>query len=152
MFYYMSSININTNFTYGSNSIPMVNSCGVYFYDGKVFEDGGGSLLRPIPCSIYSFDSKIRMNDSIDAVILYPGFKVILYIAYEYGQTATTIENDYKDKIIIRYLNSFNAMSSCQVYYQGTEIKLDGISNNSTITKLNDNKTETITGTTSVIT
>ncbi len=145
----MSSINIDTKFTY--NSIPMVN-CGVYFFDGGVASDTGGSRLRAIPCSVYSIDSKIQMNDAVDAVILYPGFKVELFLAFEYGSTMTTIDNTYNDKIIIRLLSSYNAMSSCKVYYQGTEIKLDGISNNTTLPKIATNKTETFTGSTSVIT
>jgi hypothetical protein len=137
----MSEVNINTGFT---NSNAPIFNCGIYFFDGSL-DTSSGASLRAVPCSCRFLGSKMGLNDRIDAVIVYPGFKVILYRDNDYSLQDCVIDNTNKTKIIIRKVITINSIDSCKIYYQGTEIILNGISNNTLPTTLSTNSTETIT-------
>ncbi len=137
-------------FTTGNYNAPIIN-CGVYFEDGLV-ANRSGSYIRAIPCSITSLSSKVGMDNSLDSVILYPGFKVELYNNNDYSSLFQTIDNSFNDKIILKMATSRNTCSSCKVFYQNNEIVINGLSNNTAVTTILKNKTVTFTGSTSVVT
>ncbi len=139
----MSSITINTGY-----SISPIFNCGVYVFDGSLTTNTGYKL-RPVPCSITSLLSKMNFDQTIDAVILYPGFSITLYTSTEYVSEYRTIVNTYTDKILIRGVAA--SIRSCRVYYQGTEIILYGLSNNTRPTTIVLGTTETFTGTGSTV-
>ncbi len=147
----MSNLTIISGFN--NNSAPIIN-VGVYYFDGNyTYTDRNlGGKLRAIPCSCRHLTSKMLAGDCFDQVIVYPGFKVIFYSNIDYNLQNCVIDNTYTNKIITRQMISINAIDSCKIYYQGTEIVLNGISNNTDPTMIGKNKTETFTGNSSVIT
>jgi hypothetical protein len=123
---------INSNF-YGTNSNPFV-GCGVYLMNSDLTGNNtvGTSPPFPVCCSINFLGRFGNINNEADAVIIYPGFKVICdeNPLYDATHTTYTIDNTNGSKIIIRRFTNINTISGIKVYYLGNEIVLNGITNN----------------------
>ena len=90
---------------------------GVY-----VFNDGSntqGMQGAPIFCTMTNM-TILGMNDASDKALVFPKYKVIFYDAVDFTGTVTTIDNTNGTKCI--YGSGTNFVSSCKVYYDGTEI------------------------------
>ena len=115
----MTTASINTGMYYNNSTIV---NCGVYTWD-YLYQ------MRPCICSVRSL-GKISQNDCINYIIVYPGYKVITYADYGYINQQSTIDNNYRNKIIIRKLNNLNSAGSLKIYYNNNLIELNGLSNN----------------------
>lgn len=123
--------NISLDTNYNINDLN-IQGCGVYFVDCDVNSDSGTDT-RPIMCIPASINilSKLgSMNNRIDAVIVFPGFKVILYEPKEFNESGTkyTIDNTEGSNVVILGTSLANSITSVRVYYLGTEISLTGFS------------------------
>ncbi len=124
------SASLNSGFTFKEYQMLY---CGVYLLD---YDFGGNAVadnLLPLPCSIKHL-SKIGKDNTLDGVILYPGFKVLCWRNENYSGACYEIDNsDFSnDDIMIKKIVTAdqNQITSIQVFYKGTEITLKGISNN----------------------
>ncbi len=108
--------------------------CGVYLLDCAFTSTANaGDHLLPLPCSINSL-AKINKNDTLDGIIIYPGFKVEAYLDVQYVANGAVgspyvIDNTDGSDIIIKMFKSTNNVGSIKVYYNNVEIYLNGISN-----------------------
>ena len=101
--------------------------CGVYLWNGTL-NGTQGSILVSVPTSISSFIN-IAADNTIDCVIVYPGFMVEIYNDAGYVTKNCKVDNTFSNKVIIRRLLTSNIASSIKVFYNGTEItNLTGLS------------------------
>ncbi len=108
--------------------------CGVYIIDGDLTNTlSQGDHPLPIVASINDL-SKIGKNDTIDYIVVYPGFKVEIYNDINYGSYSKTIDNTSNNYISIRRMTNANAAGSLKVFYRSTEIILNKISNDTEAT------------------
>ncbi len=124
------SDNISLNTNYKINDLN-IQGCGVYFVDCDVNSDNTDTRpLMSIPASINILSKLGSMNNRIDAVIVFPGFKVILYEPKEFNESGTkyTIDNTQGSNVVILGTSVGNSITSVRVYYLGTEISLTGFS------------------------
>jgi hypothetical protein len=91
---------------------------GIYIFNSIANTRG----LQGAP--IYSSMPDVRvigMNDSDNAVLVYPKYKIILYTNINYGGTSLTIDNTNGLKHI--FTTGLNAATSWRVYYDNIEIE-----------------------------
>jgi hypothetical protein len=108
--------------------------CGVYLMDSNLTTDGtAASEPFPVCCSINTFSKVGNYHDKADAIIIYPGFKVVCDETTLFDTNTWpkyTIDNTNGTEIIIRTFQNINSISGIKVYYLNNEIVLDGITNN----------------------
>lgn len=91
---------------------------GIYIFNS--IANTRGLQGAPIYCSMPNV-SVVGMNDTDNAVLVYPKYKIILYTDINYVTPSKTIENTNGFKHI--FTTGLNAASSWRVYYDNVEIE-----------------------------
>jgi hypothetical protein len=100
-------------------------------FPGAYLIDAGAIGTFPIFCSISSLVTYIdtQASDRDDAVLLMPGYKLILWNNANYGETSVAIDNTTGSTIIVGLSSAFggggwtaNTTSSVQLFYNGNEV------------------------------
>ncbi len=123
---------INSGFKTSKNGT--LAGCGVYLMDSNLISDGAYAAEPfPVCCTINTFSKVGDYHDQADAIIVFPGFKVVCDET-TLSDTATwpkyTIDNTNGSQIVIRKFETLNSISGIKVYYLNNEIVLDGLTNN----------------------
>ena len=91
------------------------------FPGAYVFRDAynsGSTGMIPIYTSIPNFTD--IMDDKVSAVLVLPGFKIIMYENNSYAGTPTMIDNSGGNDVLSH--NGTNSASSCRLYYNNSQI------------------------------
>jgi hypothetical protein len=118
----------DTKYYVGSSKFSVAH-CGVFLLDCNTIQTStinAGSIICPIVCSFNNL-SKLNMALKCDLVVVYPGFRADVYKAITYSTLDVSVDNTNSDNISVKRLTD-NTARSIRVYYKGSEIFLNSLS------------------------